>query len=135
MLADSIGGSIVTCICFPFLLFFLQIYANCRIRRVFFTDRLYSDQELPGDFKVNIIERKTAPSTNTRMAEKWSLVPTESVLESHGKGASKQRPGTGLQTTTEENSRGFHTILNSVVKAPLKLWKEEVSICVSSVIL
>lgn len=98
---------------------------------MFFTDRLYSDQELPGDFKVNIIERKTAPSTNTRMAEK--LVPTKSELEGHGKGASKQRPG--LQTTTEKSNQGFHTILNSVEKVPLKLWKEEVSICVSSVII
>uniref|UniRef100_A0A674N7K3 CFA20 domain-containing protein n=2 Tax=Takifugu rubripes TaxID=31033 RepID=A0A674N7K3_TAKRU len=98
----------------------IKIYANCRIRRVFFTDRLYSDQELPGDFKVNIIERKTAPSTNTRMAEKSSLVPAESRLES------KQRPGAGLQTTTEKSNQGFHTILNSVEKAPLKLWKEEV---------
>lgn len=132
-MADFIGGTIVTCICFPFLLFSLQIHANCRIRRVFFTDRLYSDQELPGDFKVKIIERKTAPSTNARMAEK--LVPTKSELEGQGKGASKQRPGTGLQTTTDKSNRGFHSILNSVEKAPLKLWKEEVSICVSSVIL
>lgn len=84
---------------------------------------------------MNVIERKTAPSTNTRMAEKSSLVPTESGLEGHAKGASKQRAGTGPQTTTEKNSRGFHTILNSAEKAPLKLWKEEVSICISAVIL
>lgn len=67
------------------------------------------------------------------MAEK--LVPTKSELEGHGKGASKQRPGSGLQTTTEKSNQGFHTILNSVEKVPLKLWKEEVSICVSSVII
>lgn len=69
------------------------------------------------------------------MAEKSSLVPPEAGLEGHGKGASKQRPGTDLQTTAEKNSRGFHTILNSVEQEPLKLWKEEVRICVPSDIL
>lgn len=84
---------------------------------------------------MNIIERKTAPSTKTRRAEESSMAPPESRLEGHGKAASKQRPGTGPQTSTEKSNRGFHTILNSVEKAPLKLWKEEVSVCVSSVIL
>ncbi|CAG13510.1 unnamed protein product, partial [Tetraodon nigroviridis] len=30
------------------------IHPNCRIQRVYFTDRLYSYQELPSDYKVNI---------------------------------------------------------------------------------
>ncbi|TWW58332.1 Cilia- and flagella-associated protein 20 [Takifugu flavidus] len=34
--------------------FELTIYANCRIRRVYFTDRLYSYHELPSDYKVKI---------------------------------------------------------------------------------
>lgn len=29
-----------------------QIHANCRIRRVYFTDRLYSEDELPAEFKL-----------------------------------------------------------------------------------
>ncbi|CAG03684.1 unnamed protein product [Tetraodon nigroviridis] len=32
----------------------IKIHPNCRIRRVYFTDRLYSYQELPSDYKVNI---------------------------------------------------------------------------------
>ncbi|XP_056894878.1 uncharacterized protein LOC130529012 [Takifugu flavidus] len=32
----------------------IKIYANCRIRRVYFTDRLYSYHELPSDYKVKI---------------------------------------------------------------------------------
>ena len=30
----------------------LQIHANCRIRRVYFSDRLYSEEELPAEFKL-----------------------------------------------------------------------------------
>lgn len=101
---------------------------------MFFTDRLYSDRELPGDFKVNIIERKTAAGTNTRMAEK-SLVPTGTGREGHGQGLREQRAGPGPQTATKQSSHGFHTILNSVEKSPLKLWKEEVSTRASSIIL
>ncbi len=32
--------------------FILQIHANCRIRRVYFSDRLYSEDELPPEFKL-----------------------------------------------------------------------------------
>lgn len=30
----------------------VQIHANCRIRRVYFSDRLYSEEELPTEFKL-----------------------------------------------------------------------------------
>jgi hypothetical protein len=30
----------------------VQIHANCRIRRIYFSDRLYSEAELPSEFKV-----------------------------------------------------------------------------------
>ncbi|RYG53044.1 DUF667 domain-containing protein [archaeon] len=30
----------------------VQIHANCRIRRIYFSDRLYSEDELPADFKL-----------------------------------------------------------------------------------
>ena len=32
--------------------FLFQIHANCRIRRVYFSDRLYSEDELPAEFKL-----------------------------------------------------------------------------------
>ncbi|GCB83884.1 hypothetical protein scyTo_0024825 [Scyliorhinus torazame] len=34
------------------ILFASQIHANCRIRRVYFSDRLYSEDELPAEFKL-----------------------------------------------------------------------------------
>uniref|UniRef100_A0A1I8ESH6 DUF667 domain-containing protein n=1 Tax=Wuchereria bancrofti TaxID=6293 RepID=A0A1I8ESH6_WUCBA len=30
----------------------IQIHANCRIRRIYFADRLYSEDELPAEFKL-----------------------------------------------------------------------------------
>ena len=30
----------------------VQIHANCRIRRVYFCDRLYSEDDLPAEFKL-----------------------------------------------------------------------------------
>ncbi|XP_043590988.1 cilia- and flagella-associated protein 20-like isoform X1 [Bombus pyrosoma] len=30
----------------------IQIHANCRVRRIYFADRLYSEDELPEDFKL-----------------------------------------------------------------------------------
>jgi len=30
----------------------VQIHANCRIRRIYFSDRLYGEEELPAEFKL-----------------------------------------------------------------------------------
>ncbi|KAG0623109.1 hypothetical protein M758_3G149000 [Ceratodon purpureus] len=30
----------------------VQVHANCRIRRIYFSDRLYSEEELPPEFKL-----------------------------------------------------------------------------------
>ena len=38
----------------------IQIHANCRIRRVYFSDRLYSEDELPAEFKLYLpVQNKT----------------------------------------------------------------------------
>ncbi|XP_073342552.1 cilia- and flagella-associated protein 20-like [Pagrus major] len=36
----------------------VQIHANCRIRRVYFSDRLYSEDELPAKFKLRLPVQK-----------------------------------------------------------------------------
>ena len=39
----------------------MQIHANCRIRRVYFSDRLYSEEELPAEFKLYLpVQQKQA---------------------------------------------------------------------------
>uniref|UniRef100_A0A3P9J813 Cilia and flagella associated protein 20 n=2 Tax=Oryzias latipes TaxID=8090 RepID=A0A3P9J813_ORYLA len=41
----------------------VQIHANCRIRRVYFSDRLYSEDELPAEFKLVLPIQKAKVST------------------------------------------------------------------------
>ena len=42
----------------------VQIHANCRIRRIYFSDRLYSEEELPPEFKL-FIPSAAPPSTSS----------------------------------------------------------------------
>ena len=42
----------VTIIDFHNALCRVQIHANCRIRRIYFSDRLYTEDELPPEFKL-----------------------------------------------------------------------------------
>jgi hypothetical protein len=45
-----------------FNLVLFQIHANCRIRRVYFSDRLYSEDELPAEFKLYLpVQNKGNP--------------------------------------------------------------------------
>ncbi|MDA9098112.1 CFAP20 family protein, partial [bacterium] len=37
----------------------VQIHANCRIRRIYFSDRLYTEEELPPEFKLFLPIQKT----------------------------------------------------------------------------
>lgn len=44
----------------------VQIHANCRIRRVYFSDRLYSEDELPAEFKLFLpIQNKSKTAVAT----------------------------------------------------------------------
>ena len=38
----------------------VQIHANCRIRRIYFSDRLYSEEDLPPEFKLFLPIQKQA---------------------------------------------------------------------------
>lgn len=38
----------------------VQIHANCRIRRIYFSDRLYTEDELPPEFKLFLPVQKQA---------------------------------------------------------------------------
>ncbi|KAJ0045649.1 hypothetical protein Pint_05616 [Pistacia integerrima] len=37
----------------------VQVHANCRLRRIYFSDRLYSEEELPPEFKLYLPMQKT----------------------------------------------------------------------------
>jgi len=63
----------------------VQIHANCRIRRIYFSDRLYSEEELPPEFKLflpivkgGMVESNTANLSSTPLlSTSDSLIKTE----------------------------------------------------------
>ena len=51
------------------IVFYLKIHANCRIRRVYFSDRLYSEDELPAEFKLYLpVQNKVKVSNSEKPA-------------------------------------------------------------------
>lgn len=43
---------------------FHQVHANCRLRRIYFADRLYSEEEVPHEFKLYVPIRRPAEADN-----------------------------------------------------------------------
>jgi hypothetical protein len=54
----------------------VQIHANCRIRRIYFSDRLYSEEELPSEFKL-FLPVSSNQDKETEQIE--ALIETEEV--------------------------------------------------------
>ncbi|OQR93617.1 seryl-tRNA synthetase [Thraustotheca clavata] len=61
----------------------VQIHANCRIRRIYFSDRLYSEEELPPEFKLFLPVPKGAtndqPKTESISIRAWRCFSTSSI--------------------------------------------------------
>lgn len=74
----------------------VQIHANCRIRRVYFSDRLYSEDELPPEFKL-FIPSSVMPATAT-------------TLSSHDK---KTEPGVKTTKISSDSEPIENVVLNS----------------------
>lgn len=142
--------------------FFLQIHANCRIRRIYFSDKLYCNEDLPKDFKLSFSEENQPTPSPYSIESAMKLSPVPGGHQGHRKGPSNRRtepgslgsrrtepgspsnrrtepgslsnrrtePGslTAARSTGSEHRRGFHTILDSVEKEPLKIWQKEVSV-------
>lgn len=91
---------------------------------MYFTDRLYSPKELPSDYKKKISEESKAVS-----AEKPIPVLDGSSDEGFKKEEDKQVMEVALQTTAgQDYMRGIQSILNSIEKEPLTLWRKEVRV-------
>lgn len=56
----------------------ITIHANCRLRNIYFSDRLYSDEEKPAAFKL----QASKPVEKTVMRVKHVDKPEEKVMES-----------------------------------------------------
>lgn len=46
----------------------IQIHANCRVRRIYFSDRLYAEEELPRDYRIylNVRQAPRPPDTEAK---------------------------------------------------------------------
>ncbi|XP_017347283.1 upf0468 protein c16orf80-like protein isoform X3 [Ictalurus punctatus] len=54
--------------------FEVQIHANCRIRRVYFSDRLYSEDELPAEFKLYLpVQNKAKPPCKLLLWKRYHI--------------------------------------------------------------
>ena len=112
----------------------VQIHANCRIRRIYFSDRLYSEDELPPEFKLflPIVKSNTATTesdafpiddrntsstqllgtSETNFATTASTEIDENVDESNDDDATSDLPKADVANTVE-NSLEFPTVLKS----------------------
>eukprot|EP00938_MAST-03A_sp_MAST-3A-sp1_P000474 g474.t1 len=73
----------------------VQIHANCRIRRIYFSDRLYSEDELPPEFKLFLpIQKKAAAATaaEERPAIEDATVETSAPAPEEGGGEETSAP-------------------------------------------
>ncbi|XP_046745769.1 cilia- and flagella-associated protein 20-like [Diprion similis] len=53
----------------------MQIHANCRIRRIYYADRLYSEDEMPEEFKLFLpVRRKFIRESKSKPVQRSSLV-------------------------------------------------------------
>lgn len=57
----------------------VQVHANCRIRRIYFSDRLYSEDELPPEFKLFLPVKKD-PSHRNQSGEEDEIIKEEHML-------------------------------------------------------
>ncbi|CAF2155176.1 unnamed protein product [Brassica rapa] len=80
----------------------VQVHANCRLRRIYFAERLYSDEELPPEFKlylpVQITYRKDILLPMTRLA------PSKVFLSSVATVIRPTPPGIPLEASEKSTS-------------------------------
>ena len=66
----------------------VQIHANCRIRRVYFSDRLYSEEELPAEFKLYLPVQQVRTITITvahfSAKKKWDIATSKWAFSCFG---------------------------------------------------
>ena len=55
----------------------VQIHANCRIRRIYFSDRLYSEQELPHEYKLFLPPQRSSSCLDTLNSKSSEPVDAE----------------------------------------------------------
>ncbi|CAF1707524.1 hypothetical protein HID58_006227 [Brassica napus] len=58
----------------------VQVHANCRLRRIYFAERLYSDEELPPEFKLYLPVQEFAIKAENTIIEMYLRLHTERIF-------------------------------------------------------
>jgi len=59
----------------------VQIHANCRLRRIYFSDRLYAEDELPAEYKLFLPVNQRTQQPVLAGTEGKPLVLDDSIME------------------------------------------------------
>jgi hypothetical protein len=62
----------------------ISIHANCRIRRVYFSERLYNEEDLPDDFKLFAPKRLGSQNHMNNTRQESKLEPEKNQNQSEG---------------------------------------------------
>eukprot|EP00435_Cladocopium_sp_Y103_P019495 s2986_g4.t1 len=91
----------------------VQLHANCRIRRIYFSDRLYSEEELPPEFKLFLpvaqkaqaqAQAQAAPAQCVLTMKRQCVTEEPSGVQGMEPAASFETPG--VEQTQPEKPRG-----------------------------
>lgn len=80
----------------------VQIHANCRIRRIYFSDRLYSEEELPPEFKLFIPTAPASQGENISTSDSNNQSSAVSESSTDAKEPNKQKVHSAADEVNEE---------------------------------
>lgn len=90
----------------------VQIHANCRIRRVYFSDRLYAEEELPPEFKLMLAVPPKPTGPSMRQEQQQQGQPQGQGTETEG------QVGGGADGVSAAPAPGGAASEENVVAAP-----------------
>jgi hypothetical protein len=86
----------------------VQIHANCRIRRIYFSDRLYSEEELPPEFKLFLPISKAQESSMKNPNAPLISNVTSSSKNNLSSEAGPEKPTKSANLAKEDNAQDSH---------------------------
>ncbi len=82
----------------------VQIHANCRIRRIYFSDRLYSEEELPPEFKLFLPISKAQESSARNSNPTFSSHVSSSIQNNSSSDAAPEQLSKASNLAIEEGA-------------------------------
>lgn len=93
----------------------IQIHANCRIRRIYFSDRLYSEEELPPEFKL-FMPVQNKENNHTKSSIEESKQPNETINEPNELKESSMEPKEIIKNANDTTIEKEETKIDETVE-------------------